>query len=111
MPKSTLKYSSCISAVKMSNFGTLICASGDTKTEMMKFEAGIQNIARVQNCPDITSLVSNGVSHRVGHEDGHGSVMGSGGRLSWLGYEVGSIVKQKIVLKFYSCTTHHHKGG
>ena len=77
----------------MSNFGTFICASGDTKTEIMKFEAGIQNTARVQNCPDITSLVSNGASHRVGHEDGHGSVMGSGGRLSWLGHEVGSIVK------------------
>ena len=80
----------------MSNFGTLICASGDTKTEIMKFEAGIQNTARVQNCPDITSLVSNGVSHRVGHEDGHmvghGVSHGSAMRLvmvrSW-GQEVG----------------------
>ena len=81
----------------MSNFGTLICASGDTKTEMMKFEAGIQNTARVQNCPDITSLVSNGVGHRVGHEDGHGWSWGQ--EVGYHGWAMRSVQLSKIILK------------
>ena len=76
----------------MSNFGTLICASGDTKTEIMKFEAGIQNTARVQNCPDITSLVSNGASHRVGHEVGHWA-----GHGVCYGFVLGSVIGQSCV--------------